>query len=157
MPREKTPDRPPELRLSPPELWRLEFARKEPAGEVDESTELPLVFGLALNRVAVNKLGIELSVELKDFPPLTILVAYRSVFELDSTETGAALERDLKHIAAQVGPAALYPYVREAVSSTVARAGLPPLVPPIVNFRNVFDPDEVTLPAAPESDATSGE
>ena len=149
MPRKKPTAKPAELRLSPPELWRLEFTRNELDGEFSATEHPPLIFGLGLNRISATRLGVELSVELKDFPPLSVMVAYRAVFDVESSGSPEELERDLRYVAAHIGPSALYPYVREAMSSAIVRAGLPPLVPPIVNFRNVFSADEVNLPNLP--------
>ena len=144
----------PGLRLSPPELWRLHFTRHELPQDFS-SEPPPLLFGLGLNRIAENRLGVELSVEIKDFPPLSVSAAYRSVFELDAN-SGTDIDEQLRVIAAQVGPAALYPFLRETITSVVMKAGLPPVVPPVVNFRSVFNPKEVALPPVREESGATG-
>ncbi len=154
MPRKKTvsaPSRKLELRMSsPPELARLSFSRDDAAATSEVDDVPPLLFGLALSRFALNTLGVELSVEIKDFAPLQIVAAYRCVFAIDVEGELGDIDQELRTVAAQIGPNALYPFLREVITSTVAKAGLPPLVPPVVNFRGVFSPEEVVLPPVSE-------
>jgi preprotein translocase subunit SecB len=139
------------VRLSAPELWRLEFTRNELIQDFKGEAP-PLLFGLGLNRLANNKIGVELSVEIKDFPPVSMTVSYRAVFELDRADSkGESFEKELKFVAAKLAPTALYPFLRETVAITLVKAGLPPLIAPVVNFASVFDADEVVLPPMSES------
>jgi preprotein translocase subunit SecB len=141
-----------ELRMSsPPELWRLSFTRDDAASTTEIDDAPPLLFSLGLSRFAANSLGVELTVEIKDFAPLHVLATYRCVFVVEVEGEPGDIDRELRTVAAQIGPNALYPFLREAIASTVAKAGLPPLVPPVVNFRSVFSLQEVTLPPVPDS------
>lgn len=155
MPR-KRPASPPARKLdlrmsSPPELARLSFSRNDAvvASEVDAAP--PLLFSLGLSRFALQTLGVELAVEIKDFAPLQILAAYRCVFSLEVEGELGEVDEDLRMVAAQIGPNALYPFLREVIASTVAKAGMLPLVPPVVNFRTVFSLDEIAVPPVPET------
>lgn len=133
------------LKLSAPELWQLSFTRNELSEEF--TTEFPpIVFGLGLNRISPTSLGVELSLELNDFKPLSLRVTYRAVFEIADDKSPAEIEQQLRFVAAQIAPTVLYPFIRETVLTTALKAGLPPVLPPIVNFRSVFDPAQVTLP-----------
>lgn len=139
------------LKLSTPELWQLSFTRHE-LSEAFSTEFPPLLFGLGLNRISSHSLGVELSVEIKDFKPLALRASYRAVFELAESVDTNEIDQQLRFIAAQVGPSILYPFIRETVVSTVVKAGLPPLLPPVVNFRSVFDPDQIALPDIVDSD-----
>jgi preprotein translocase subunit SecB len=145
----------PGLKLSTPELWHLSFTRHE-LNEVFSSEFPPLLFGLGLNRISSHSLGVELSVEIKDFAPLSLRATYRAVFELADTVDPEAVDSQLRFVAAQLGPSALYPFIRETVVTTAQKAGLPPLLPPIVNFRSVFDPNQISLPEPIASGNTEG-
>jgi preprotein translocase subunit SecB len=145
------PSRNVDLRMSsPPELAKLHFSRDDAAPTSQTNQAPPLLFSLELSRFSTNRLGVELTVEIKDFAPLQILAAYRCVFAIESDSELGDVEQELRLVAAQIGPSALYPFLREAIASTVAKAGLPAVVPPIVNFRGVFNPDEVVLPPVPD-------
>jgi Preprotein translocase subunit SecB len=150
MPRKKEkPQREVSLQMSPPELWRFEFVRHEvpppPAWE-----QVPLVLGLGLIRTSAERLLVELSTEIKDVPSFYVHVVYRIAFHTQiSDATPGELERELRVVVAQVAPATLYPFIREAVVAAMARAGLPILVLPLVNFRNIVSPKDVTIPPPP--------
>lgn len=133
------------LKLTAPELWHLSFTRNELSEEF--TSELPpILFGLGLNRISATALGVELSVELSDFKPLSLRVTYRAVFEITDDKAPDEIDQQLRFVAAQIAPSVLYPFIRETVLTTALKAGLPPVLPPIVNFRSVFDPAQVTLP-----------
>ncbi|MCZ8203391.1 protein-export chaperone SecB [Gemmatimonas sp.] len=138
------------LKVSPPELWQLSFTRHE-LSEAFSTEFPPLLFGLGLNRITSHSLGVELSIEIKDFKPLTLRASYRAVFELEDSVDPNDTDQQLRFVAAQVGPSILYPFIRETVVSTVVKAGLPPLLPPVVNFRSVFDPNQIALPELVDS------
>lgn len=144
------------LKLSTPELWHLSFTRHE-LSEAFSSEFPPLLFGLGLNRISFRALGVELSVEIKDFAPLSLRATYRSVFELADSVDPHEVDSQLRFVAAQLGPSALYPFIRETVVTTAQKAGLPPLLPPIVNFRSVFDPGQISLPEPSTTDNRSNE
>ena len=156
----RTPRRPqePGLNLSPPELWRLEFSRREGIADGPAADTTSLNFKLGLSRLSVVRLGVELQVELIDAPGVEMKAAYRAVFEIDGAERPAEdIERDLKVVAAHVAPSALYPFLRETLVTTAVKAGLPPVIAPIVNFRRVFDPKEIALPPVPKDRAMASQ
>lgn len=70
-------------------------------------------------------------------------------FEFDGTEDEA-----WRHIAARLAPVLLYPFVRETIVSTLKKAGLDGPIPPILDFRRVFDPDSISLANHPAGTAT---
>lgn len=72
-----------------------------------------------------------------------------SSFEFNGTE-----EEAWRHIAARLAPVLLYPFVRETIVSTLKKAGLDEPIPPILDFRQVFDPDSISLAAHQAGQAT---
>ncbi|MBK7190575.1 MAG: hypothetical protein IPH86_18410 [bacterium] len=54
----------------------------------------------------------------------------------------------LKQVGGRVAPSLMYPFIREALVSSLLRAQLPAFVPPIVNFANVFDLATLAVPEA---------
>lgn len=141
-----------EVRVSLPELWRLEFVRRDARGSSTEAN-LPFSFELGLNRFSHEQLGVELTVSTDESQPIYLVITYRAVFSaIVRDENGLDMEKEWRHIAAQLAPVVLFPFIRETVATTTMKSGLPPLLPPIINFRNVFDPDEVVVPHEPEEE-----
>jgi preprotein translocase subunit SecB len=137
-------------KMTVPLLWRLEFSRKEGFDGELPKEQVPLALGLAVSRVASNRVGVELSVEIVDNPAAKMQVAFRAVFTLvEENATGHDLEESLQIIAAQIAPSALYPYLRETIGTSAMKSGLPNLLLPIINFRDFFDPKEIEVPPIP--------
>lgn len=146
-----------ELRMTTPHLWRLQFEKKpkeSPAlAEPADMTKIEVHFGLQLARVSMNGLGVELSATVDGHPDATMEVAFRARYMLAGSWKDLApdeLESRLGEIARGVAPAALYPYLREALGSASARAGIEPILLPIVDFRSFFASEEVEVPPASE-------
>jgi len=149
---------PPEIRISQPELRILEFSRKEGISPNEETVDASLEFSLGLNRPSRESVGVQLSVEVDNVPGVQMKVAYRIVATLQVPDDGPAdLDQFLKLAAVHVAPTILYPFLREAVASIAMRSGISGLVLPVVNFRQVFKPEEFTLPpiSAETSEALS--
>ena len=146
-----------ELRLSAPDLRKLHFVKKGPRTEQD--TELELKYGLAVRRYAENRLGVELSLQ-SDGPQVEFHVTYRAVFTLEVEEGAPAPDwvKELRVIAKEIAPSVLFPFLREAITSTASKAGVRSLVPPLVNFRELFKSVDIVIPDAPapvpEAEAT---
>lgn len=138
------------IAISPPELWRLEFKRKQvKEQDIEVGDEVPLLTGLSIARLATDEIGVELSLSIQELPQFAIEVSYRSRFQVQSTEQVDDLAGMLKTIAARIAPATLYPFVRETVASVLARAGVDAPLLPVLNFAKMFDPDEIELPPIP--------
>lgn len=135
------------ISISPPELWKLEFERKDSDESAAElPTEIPLATGLSVARFGTDEIGVELSVALRELPTFSAEVSYRARFQVRKTEDIDDLEVALKTIATRIAPATLYPFVREAIASAAARAGLQMPVLPVLNFAAMFSASEVELP-----------
>jgi len=102
-------------------------------------------------RFSDDEIGVELSVGLKDLPGFEIEATYRARFQIISTEEVEDLEVTLKTVAARIAPAALYPFVREVIASTLQRAGVSLPLLPVLNFGAMFDPETVELPPSTDS------
>lgn len=141
------------IHLGQPKLHRVRFAVAddlvEASGIQDKKKEqkVDVNFGLTLARPSMNEIGTELAVTFRDNEYPDIEVAYRIEARVDLNEDSTVeLEEALKTVAAQISPAALYPYIRETLGSLSTRAGATPIVLPVVNFRRVFDLDAITIP-----------
>lgn len=144
------------VRISPPELRQFRFEKHDVApGDVPKAAP-PVVFGLGVNRISESTLGVELSLEIKDFVPCSVFVSYRAVFELVGPVTARERDERLLVLATQLGPGTLYPFLREVVTSATAKALLPPLVPPVVVFKDVFAAEQVRIPEPPAPAPTRG-
>lgn len=104
-------------------------------------------FGIRLARLASNRIGTELSLRFSDDSYKNVSIGYRIECTIDLTpDGGASLDEALKVAAAQIGPAALYPYIRETLGTLSLKAGGRPVVLPVVSFRNTFELAKVELP-----------
>ncbi len=147
--RKKQATNPAQIKISSPELVRLIFVRDESAEDITSWGNIQMQFQVGVARLGMHRIGIELQVELKDLPATECKVAYRAGFAIQQSEKkteNQAIEKDLRDIVLLLAPATLYPFLREAVASTAARASLPPLVLPLVNFRVLFRDLEVVIP-----------
>lgn len=142
------------VRLSPPELWELSFIRNKTSVEVEPS-EPRFDFELGVSRLGANRLGVELAVKLRDFPPISMRIGYRAVCETDFEGSAEEFDLHLRLLAAEVVPAALYPYVRETAGTTALKAGFPQLLPPLISFAEIFDPKRIELPSTFAEDASA--
>ncbi len=130
-----------------PELTALEVRKEDTVREFAPDHQVEFRLNLGLNRLGPNVLGIELSVQITNLPGVTLAVAYRSVIEIDNPPTDPdALTHALRQVGGRVAPSLMYPFIREAVVSSLQRAQLPAFVPPIVNFANVFDLETLAVP-----------
>lgn len=117
--------------------------------------EPPIVnFELGVARPSNVGLDIKLDVSLTHEGVLRAGLTYVGRFL--RLEAGAApREEDLRFFAAKIAPTVLYPFIRETLASLVVKTGLPPLILPVLNFGEVFDPNEVEIP--PVADETEEE
>jgi len=104
-------------------------------------------FELGVSRLATNRLGVELVVNVRDFAPISMRIGYRAVCETDFDGSAEEFDLHLRLLAAEVVPAALYPYIRETAGTTALKAGFPDLLPPLVSFAETFDPKRIDLPS----------
>jgi preprotein translocase subunit SecB len=138
------------LNISPPELNHLRFERKQGKGPEAGEFQVPLSTGLSVARFSEDEIGVELSVGIHDLPAFDIEASYRARFQIVSTEEFEDLETALKTVAARIAPAALYPFVRETLASTLQRAGISLPLLPVLNFGAMFEPATVELPPLSE-------
>lgn len=140
------------VRISPPQLTQLEFKLDKAAESISPWGDVQLEFELRLVRFAIDSLGVELQIELKNVEAIACKAAYRAVFALDLShlkDDRGDIEREIRTVVTQLGPTTLFPFLRETISTTVAKAGLPPLVLPLLNLRAMFDAAGVEIPAPP--------
>ena len=138
-------------------MRKLHFVKKGP--RTDQDTDLELKYGLAVRRYAENRLGVELSLQ-SDGPQVEFHVTYRAVFTLEVEEAAPAPDwaKELRVIAKEIAPSVLFPFLRETITSTAAKAGVRSVVPPLVNFRELFKSVDIVIPdvpaPVPETDST---
>lgn len=142
--------------MSSPKLWALRFSRTEAHDEAHDEPEAqksPLSFNLGFARPARDQLGVEFTVELSHEGAADILVTYRADFKLEPEE-GQDVDYDaaFRQIGGSVAPAAIYPFMREVVASAASRAGLPPILLPVINFRHFFKPEDISVPSFVEAE-----
>jgi len=150
------PSHEPEVRLvAGPELWNFEFQRKAEPKALSEEAMANLNFSLSITRFPERKLGVELSAIVEDPPRLKIVATFRTVFEIVAEASDAVDEEKIwRAVGALIAPGMMYPFIREMITSATQKAGLPAIVPPLVVFANVFDPNTINLPPRPSSEAT---
>jgi len=130
-----------------PELSLLEVRKDVAAREIPPGHPVEFKLNLGLNRLGENVLGVELSLQIANVPGLALNVAYRAVVEVADPPTDPiALNAAMKQIGGRVAPSLMYPFIRETVVSSLQRALLTAIVPPIVNFANVFDLENLAVP-----------
>jgi preprotein translocase subunit SecB len=132
--------------MSAPEMWRFEWERRSPFTDCEDDDSLPLSLGLGLSRPSHDHLIVELSVEV-DTQQARFVVAYRSEWEIEDYITFSDTEGTMRSIAGQLGPSALYPFIREAVTSASIKSGLPPITLPVINFREFFNLEDIQIPS----------
>lgn len=144
--------------LSGPFLSEFTFRRKaEPTEEVSHELSR-LEFKVNLTRFPGHRLLVELAMSIEQIPGLEARAAFRSLFEIGSASMDAAQEEEnIRLVGARLGPAVMFPFIREMVVSATQKAGIPPLVPPIINFTTIFDPAQVNVPPAPDAMPGGGE
>src|SRR3954466_9282577 len=137
------------VQLSSPELLRLEFTRRE-APVPPTWGRVPLEVGFGISRPSPERLGIELMIEINDIPAFSIAASYRMVLQFGIP--GAILDeidREMHTTGVQLGLTILLPYIREVISTTIVRAGLPALTLPPINLRPLLDSNNITIPPPP--------
>lgn len=154
MPRKKRQAQPEvNILVSLPELWQFTFERHEVDVNEDlldpSNTQPILTFGIGLNRFSRERIGVEFQMEVSVQSLLTINIAYRAIFDFEMEgASDEEIEREMRSIS-RIGAQTLYPFIRESVVSLLQKAGMPPLVPPLINFQEMFNPDEIDIPLPP--------
>lgn len=117
---------------------------KPTAGEHDIESEV----SLGVSEPQGDRLTVRLSYRMIDPGVMDIDVAYAVVlrrtgsFKFDGDELTA-----WRHVAARLAPVIVYPFVRETIATTLQKAGLEGPMPPILDFRQVFDPENIRFAA----------
>jgi len=145
-----TPKSPSVKLISGPEMQNLEFRKGENFIPPKDDSQVEIKLNLGLNRFSETVLGVELTMEIVEVPDLDVQVAFRAVFEIENPpEDSSMLDKHLLHLGGRVAPSLLYPFIREATISALQKALLAPIVPPIMNFDQVFDLKDLTVPPQP--------
>ncbi|MFC1531203.1 protein-export chaperone SecB [Gemmatimonadota bacterium] len=125
-------------------LDHIHFIRRGGSEDVDDSREVDTKVELGVAAPEGDTLSVRLKLTLDDAPVARISVAYvvtlrkTEQFRFEGSEADA-----WRNIAARLAPVILYPFLRETVATTLQKSGLPGPVPPILDFRRVFEPSEI--------------
>lgn len=123
-----------------------------------EGHEPPFHLTLGVSRLAAGRIVVDLTLKSEDSGMLEFEIGYRLAIEVvpdQDQKESFEYDRVLRDIAARIGPVVLYPYLRETLSSFSLKAGLTPLVLPVMNVGTLFDPETIELP--PVDEETSAE
>lgn len=132
-----------EVRLvSPPLLAELVFSSKS-GRDPEKPPEFQINFGLV--RLSASRISLLVAFD-HDSEDVKLRVVFRADFEATSEDEDERI-RVFQHTAARVGPSVLFPFIRETVASTLAKAGFgDSLVPPLMDPRRVPEPDTFVIP-----------
>ncbi|MBP7148806.1 MAG: protein-export chaperone SecB [Acidobacteria bacterium] len=134
--------------LVPPLLTEFTFRREGPIRSMkDISPEIG--FNLSVSRFAERVLGIALTASVGGIPNVSVSSCYRVLIEIEPGPHSRLL-KEMKLVAARLAPGLLYPFLRESIYSALLKAGLPPLVPPVIDIPSLFSIDDVEIPAFDE-------
>jgi preprotein translocase subunit SecB len=132
-------------------LDSLVFHRRGQPSESEHAIESEV--GLGVSEPQGNLLTVRLNYRMADAAVMDIDAAYVVVlrrtekFEFDGDELTA-----WRHIAARLAPVILYPFIRETIAATLQKAGLEGPMPPILDFRHVFDPANIKFAVAEQAE-----
>lgn len=136
-----------QVRMTPPELHTFIFIKREANAQPDDAPGPALSFSLGLTRLALEAIGIEFTLEIDGLAGTEIKVVYRAQLAVEAEGMPSdKLENELRQAVSYLAPAVLYPYMRETISTAVLKAGMKQIMPPIVNFREIFVDTEVAMP-----------
>jgi hypothetical protein len=142
------------IRATLPVAWEIRFVREQPDGPVPEESPIQVKFNLTLARPHARHLIVALQAIIGGLAWSELIVAYRMAYFIKGEIDDASLRKMLHQLGTHTGPAALYPFVREAVASTTQRAGLSGIALPIMDFARIKWETPIELPepeaAAPE-------
>lgn len=133
-------------------LRTLRFERLDHDGVEDTDATLDTSFGIGVGRPGADLLNVELTVSFEKPGAARVEMAYVAQFKRTrDLPRGKSDEEFWQTVASQVGPVVLYPFIRETATSLTTKAGLGPLLLPIVNFKALFEPKEIAIPPLAES------
>jgi hypothetical protein len=130
------------VEASEPQLWSIVFAR-EPLVQMipeEDETDVNMRFTLWLGREHSRTITLEMAGILQGFPWVkerTILVAYRMFFVVRGPVSDEVVEAAIKDLALRVGPAVIFPFIRETMHSITSKTGNS-LMLPIMDFKDRF-------------------
>ena len=139
-----------DIDASPPELWRVIFSRNPDEDPPEEEVTFRANFSLGFGRNHARHLGVELTMVLQDLPWLvknSLVVTYRMFFIVRGPCSDEQLDATLHALGTRVGPATMYPFIRETISSVTTKTGSPIMVP-LVSWEEVFP--SVSIPPTDE-------
>jgi hypothetical protein len=144
------------VRVGAPRLQSLNFNYAGVAGgELPQPIKVQFEIGVV--RLAELALGVEFTSRVIDIPELTASATYRVEFVLDpESPEGMQPERALQLLACRIAPVTLYPFCREALTSTAHRAGLTKFVTPITNVGALWEEDEIEIPSWEDAEEADG-
>jgi hypothetical protein len=139
------------VRIGPPRLHALHF-------DYDGTGELPqpitVQFELEVSRTDPFGIEVEFTTRVLNVEGLVAHATYRVGFMLDPrSPEGQDPEDALRKLTCRIAPVTLYPFCREALTSTAQRAGLSNFVTPITNVGALWSEEEITIPEWEEEPA----
>ncbi len=110
-------------------------------------------FGLQLDRPTPHRLVVALTFSMDQDLPYSVGVTYAAHFEMDESVPEESREEEWKEVAYRIGPALIYPYIRELVTNLTSRWYDPALVLPHVMDLDFSDEGiEIPLPRSESDD-----
>jgi preprotein translocase subunit SecB len=134
-----------------PGLWELRFARTE-SDEPSNSGKPPqLRLNLTLARPHDRHLIVALEVTAKAPAWSELSVSYRMAYFVRGMLDEQPLRDLLYDLGTRTGPAALFPFIREAIATATQRAGLAGVMLPMMDFGQLKWEDPIKLPEPQEA------
>lgn len=136
------------INVTAPELLRVVFERLAP-GDLEsdpaDQQEVQFRLGFEATRIADDAVSVELSAESREGMAVKFEVAFKATLSVVPSQEGSSLDMaaKLSEVAVRVGPVVVYPYLRETLSTLSTRAGMAPIVLPVMNVGAVFDPPDL--------------
>lgn len=148
------------VRIGAPQIWRVEFQRQDTVSEQEghqEGRSGNPELGLGIQRWSHDTIGVQLSAKIEDVEMISSRIDCRlelSIIPVDK-EREVDFDRELRYAAARVAPVIMYPYIRETIMGLSLKAGLEPVVMPVINVAALFDPEELDVSPFSEEDEES--
>lgn len=102
----------------------------------DGQTDVRGTFGLSAGEPENDRIRVDLEARLEEATgSYSIAVRYVVVMrKLDEFPEGIAEEEFWEIVGERIAPTVMYPYVRETMTSILSKAGLPSVMPPVIDF-----------------------
>ena len=125
-------------------LDELHFMREGQPDPGGPARPVDIQVQLSVSEPEGESLSVRVGLRMKDPSVMSIDAAYIVVLRMtDQFLFEGSVEEEWKKIASRLAPVILYPFLRETIASTLQKAGLEVPMTPILDFRRVFDPDQI--------------